>query len=251
MASGEDARGWGVSTGPCILGRNRRQAHHLLHETLLRTSPEGCIQKEGEGCSITCDHLCGQHHHVGSQPRCLGSICMAPRSGHAMEMEQYSYCYGQAIDLGPLLPVTQFRVTDEVGTYLCAAWALVFEGSILVYNSARDEAEWVPACSTTNDLSWVEEKSAVALANFVPRIPQEAARTAMLRARHLMSWPNDSSLQEEEEEDEQEEEEEVEQEEGEEHEEVEEQGKVGPELLSGGTEHKQSEMEQEAESYRR
>ena len=56
---------------------------------------------------------------------------------------------------------TQFRVTDEVGTYLCVARALVFEGSILAYNPARDEVEWVPTCGMANNLSWVEEKSAV------------------------------------------------------------------------------------------
>ena len=82
---------------------------------------------------------------------------------------------------------TQFRVTDEVGTYLCAVLA--------------------PAHSVTNDLSWAEEKSAVALANFVPCILIEVARIARLGAHHLMGWPDSSSLQEEEEEgDEQEEE---------------------------------------------
>ena len=152
-----------------------------------------------------------------------------------MEAEQYGYHHGQAIDLGPIIPATQFRVTDEAGTYLCAAWALVFKGSVLVYNSARDEVEWVPTCSITNDLSWVEEKSAVAMVNYVPCISQEAAHIAKLGACCLMSWPNDSSLQEEEEEDE----------------EVEEQGEVGPELPSGGTELEQGEMEQEVEPRRR
>ena len=44
-----------------------------------------------------------------------------------MEAEQYGYHCGQAMDLRPVMPVTQFRVTDEVGTYLCAVRALVFE----------------------------------------------------------------------------------------------------------------------------
>ena len=101
-----------------------------------------------------------------------------------VEVEQYSYRCGQAIDLRPVMPVTQFRVTDEVGTYLCAVQTLVFEESVLAYNPTRDEAEWVPACVS------------------------------------LVSWPDSSSLQEEEEEDGQEEEEE--------HEEVEEHGEVGP-----------------------
>ena len=92
-----------------------------------------------------------------------------------MEAEQYRYHCGQAIDLGPIMPVMQFKVTDEVGTYLCAAWALVFEGSILAYNPTRDEVEWVPARGLTNDLTWCEEKSAMALANYVPCISQEVA----------------------------------------------------------------------------
>ena len=62
------------------------------------------------------------------------------------EVEQYGYCCSHTIDLGPVMLATQFRVTDEEGTYLCAAWALVFEGSVLAYNPTRDEVEWVPAC---------------------------------------------------------------------------------------------------------
>ena len=166
------------------------------------------------------------------------------------EMEQYGYCHGQAIDLSPIMPVTLFRVTGEVGTYLCMAWALVFEGSVLAYNPTRDEAEWVPTRGVTNNLSWAEEKSAVALANFVPRVPQEVARIARLGARHLMSWPNNSSSEEEEEEDGQEEEEEDEQEEEEEPAEVEEQGEASPKPLSSSAELEQGETEQEAEPRR-
>ena len=42
------------------------------------------------------------------------------------EAEQYGYHHGQAIDLGPVMPVMQFRVTDEAETYLCVIWALVY-----------------------------------------------------------------------------------------------------------------------------
>ena len=173
----------------------------------------------------------------------------------AMEVEQYGYRHGQAIELSPIMPATQFRVTDEVGTYLRAAQALVFEGSILAYNPTRDEVEWVPTCGIANDLSWVEEKSAVALVNFVPHIPQEAAHIARLMACHLVSWPDDSSSQEEEEGDEPEEEEEDEEEEveegkQEEEEEHKEQGEVGSKPPSGGTELEQDETEHEAEPHR-
>ena len=122
---------------------------------------------------------------------------MAAEHGHATEVEQYSYRRGHAVDFSPVMLVMQFRVTDKEGTYLCVAQALIFEGSVLAYNPARDEAEWVPAHGVANDLSWVEERSAVVLANYVPRIPQEAAHIAGLRARCLVGWPNDSSSEEE------------------------------------------------------
>ena len=64
------------------------------------------------------------------------------------------------------------------------------------------------------------------------------AHIARLWARHLVSWPDDSSSQEEEEEDEQEE-----------HEEVDEQREAGPKLPSGSTELEQGETEQEAEPH--
>ena len=154
------------------------------------------------------------------------------------EVQQYGYHHGQAVDLRPIMPATQFRMTDEVGTHLCVARALVFDGSILAYNPVRFEVEWVPACGLANDLTWAEEKSAVALANYVPHVSVEVARIARLRARHLMSWPDDSSSSEEEEEKE-------EQEEEEEHEEREGQEEVGPELLSIDAELKQGEAEEE------
>ena len=174
------------------------------------------------------------------------------------KVEQYCYRHGHAVDLGPVMPVTQLRVTDKEGTYLCVAQALVFGGSVLAYYPARDKAEWVPARGITNHLSWVEERSAVALANFVPHIPQEAAHIARLGTHHLVSWPDDSSLEEEgdgqaeEGEDGQVEEEDdddgqAEEEEGkwekEDPADVEEQGKTNPELLSGSMELEQGEME--------
>ena len=163
----------------------------------------------------------------------------------AMEVEQYGYHWGHAMDLGPVMPVSQFKVTDEEGTYLCAVWALVFEGSILVYNPARDEAEWVPACSIVNNLSWAEEKSAVALANYVPCISQEVAHIAGLRTCHLVSWSNNSSSEEEN--DGQVEEEDDEGKEEEDPTDMEEKGEVGPESPSSGAVPEQGETEHEVE----
>ena len=113
------------------------------------------------------------------------------------EAEQYGYCHGHAVDLSPVMPAMEFRVTDEEGTYLCVVWALIFEGSVLAYNPARDEVEWVPTCGIANDLSWVEERSAVVLVNFIPRTPHEVAHIAGLRTCCLMSRLDDSYSEEE------------------------------------------------------
>ena len=98
------------------------------------------------------------------------------------EAELYGYCHGQAVHLGPVMLVEQFRVSDEGGTYLCMDRALVFEGSILAYNPAKNEAEWIPVCGLANDLTWAEGRSAVALANYVLCIPNEVAQLTRLRA---------------------------------------------------------------------
>ena len=98
------------------------------------------------------------------------------------EAELYGYCHGQAVDLGPVMLAAQFQVTDEGGVYLCIVRALVFEGSVLAYNPAKNKAEWVPVCGLTDDLTWTEERSAVALANYVPCIPEEAAQITRLGA---------------------------------------------------------------------
>ena len=121
---------------------------------------------------------------------------------HALtEAESYGYCQGQAVDLSPVMPAAQFQVMEEGGAYLCTVRALVFEGSILAYNPALNEAEWVPACGLANDLSWAEERSAVALANYVPCAPAEVAQIARLMAGRIVSCPgNHSSTSAEEEE---------------------------------------------------
>ena len=109
------------------------------------------------------------------------------------EAESYSYCRGQAVDLSPVMLAVQFCVTEEGGTYLCTVRALVFEGSIPMYNPTLNEAEWVPAHGLTNDLSWAEERSAMALANYVPCTPVEATQIARLGAGPVISCPGDDS----------------------------------------------------------
>ena len=117
------------------------------------------------------------------------------------EAELYGYCWAQVVDLGPMMPAAQFWVMEEGGAYLCTARALVFEGGILAYNPTMNEAEWVPVHGLANDLSWAEERSAVALANYVPHIQAEAARIARPGVCRIVSCPgNDSSTSAKEEE---------------------------------------------------
>ena len=98
------------------------------------------------------------------------------------EAELYGYCRGQAVDLGPVMLATQFWVAEEGGAYLLVVRGLVFKGSVLAYNPAMNEVEWIPMCGLTNDLTWAEERSTVALVNYVPHALVEAARIAKLGA---------------------------------------------------------------------
>ena len=119
---------------------------------------------------------------------------------HALtEAELYGYCRDQVVDLDPVLPVAQFWVMEEGGAYLCTVRALVFKGSVLVYNPTMNEVEWVPVRGLANDLSWAKERSAVALVNYVPHVPAEVAQIARLGASQIVSSPGKNSMSEEEE----------------------------------------------------
>ena len=102
------------------------------------------------------------------------------------EAEPYGYCCSQVVDLRPVMPAAQFRMTDKAGTYLCMARALVFEGIILAYNPAKNEAEWVQVCGLANDLIWAKERSTMVLANYVLLIPEEVAWIVRLGAHRLL-----------------------------------------------------------------
>ena len=91
------------------------------------------------------------------------------------EAELYGYCHGQVVDLSPVMPGTQYWVTEEGGAYPCVARGLVFEGSVLAYNPAMNEAELIPVYGLANDLTWAKEKSTVALVNYVQHALAEVA----------------------------------------------------------------------------
>ena len=138
---------------------------------LLEANPQDTAPSEGQW-------PCHSHHLL---PRRAG--CLPP----------YGYCWGQAVDLSPVMPAAQFHVTNKRGTYLCTTRALVFEVSILVYNPALNEAEWIPMREFANVLSWGEERSAVALANYMPCAPKKRKRIARLGAGRVVSCPGDDS----------------------------------------------------------
>ena len=166
---------------------------------MLGAPAKGCVQEEGETHTITfLDDLAVHVPTLDAWDQFIWPPSVA-MPWAATEVEQYGYCHGDAMDLGAVMPVMEFRVTDEEGAYLCVVWGLIFKGSILAYNATRDEVEWVPTCGVTNDLSWAEERMAVTLENFVPCISQEADRVAELGARCLLGWADDSPSEEDDE----------------------------------------------------
>ena len=50
-----------------------------------------------------------------------------------------------------------------------------------------NEVEWIPMRGLANDLSWGEERSMVALANYIPHAQKEKRRIARLRVRRVVS----------------------------------------------------------------
>ena len=87
------------------------------------------------------------------------SLCQSRHLGYIQE---------RVVELGSVLPATQFRVSQPSGDFVCMARGLLFEGNVLVYNPASNETEWVPVWGTAEDLSRAEEASTRELSNMVP-----------------------------------------------------------------------------------
>ena len=195
MAQEGGSGGQSLPTRAHLLVQNGHRPNGGQHKTPLGACPQGPVPPEGKRPHHPCHHLPGQVGCSHPQPGRVGpdqTMAAIPRA--LTEAELYGYCWGQVVDLSPVMLAAQFQVIEEGGAYLCTARALVFEGSVLAYNPAMNEAEWVPVRGLANDLSWAEERSTVALANYVPRVPAEAARIASLGASWIVSCPgNDSS----------------------------------------------------------
>ena len=169
VAKGEGVGGKSLPIGEGVLGGNWRRTHCLLYKTLLGAPAEGCVQEEGEGPYLARDHLPRGHGYACSHARHLEPVRMATECSHATGHHR-----GGAVWLPPRECCGPQCSYAGDGACLCVAWGLIYEGSILAYNPARDEVEWVPTCRIANNLSWVEERMVVTLANFVPCVPQES-----------------------------------------------------------------------------
>ena len=64
---------------------------------------------------------------------------------------------------------------------------------MLAYNPTLNEAEWIPVRGLANDLSWGEERSMAALANYVPHVQKEGERIARLKVGRMVSSLDDDA----------------------------------------------------------
>ena len=79
-------------------------------------------------------------------------------------------CYhpGKMLDVGTRMPGLRLMLQDDKGEYPNMGHALIFEGSMLVYNPQRDIAQWVPIQGTSATLTMPELRAANDLNNMVP-----------------------------------------------------------------------------------
>ena len=75
-----------------------------------------------------------------------------------------------------MLPSTWFHVSQPDGQFVCVAWGLLFQGTMLANNPASNEAKWIPVRGTASDLSQAEEASTRELSNMVPHDTIEGAQ---------------------------------------------------------------------------
>ena len=92
------------------------------------------------------------------------------------QVDHLGYIQGHLVELGTTMLPSQFCVSDQNGGFICFMQGLNFKGYVLAYNLNTNEAEQIPMQSTTSDLSCIEEVSALALCNLVPRVPDEGVK---------------------------------------------------------------------------
>ena len=111
---------------------------------------------------------------------------MPHRSGHL------GYIRGCVVALGQMLPSLRFCVSEPDIEFICMAWGVLFEGSVLAYDPTTNGAEWIPVQGSASNLSPVEEASTQELSNIVPHDPSKVPQ----RMDHFGEQRGESSMQE-------------------------------------------------------
>ena len=58
--------------------------------------------------------------------------------------EPHGFTQGQTVELGPMIPPMQFRVSSPMGEFICFARGLIFDGAVLTYDPVSNGAKWIP-----------------------------------------------------------------------------------------------------------
>ena len=88
-------------------------------------------------------------------------------------------CYrpGKMLDIRRRMPGFRLMLQDDNEQYPHSGCALIFEGSMLVYDPQRDIAQWVPVHGMSATLTMPELRAAYNLNNFVPSPSSELEPT--------------------------------------------------------------------------
>ena len=78
---------------------------------------------------------------------------MPCRSGHL------EYIRGCVVDLGWALPSLCFCVSELNGEFICMAWGLLFEESMLAYDPTTNGAKWIPMWGSAGNYHWQKRPS--------------------------------------------------------------------------------------------
>ena len=82
--------------------------------------------------------------------------------------EALCYCPGKMLDIRTRMLGFRLMLQDDRGQYPYSGCALIFEGSMLVYDPQQDITQWVPIWETSATLTMSELRTANDLNNMVP-----------------------------------------------------------------------------------
>ena len=105
--------------------------------------------------------------------RCTSTLAWDPFAfplTNDMSWREEALCYhpGKTLDVRARMPGFKLMLQDDKGEYPYSGHALIFEGSMLVYDPQRDIVQWVPVRGTSSTLTMPELRVANDLNNIVP-----------------------------------------------------------------------------------